>query len=146
MMKVPTYLHFTPGDIPPRLDGGAPFKAVLVIEDEVTPEWQTMISDWLVHSGCRYMMAWGRNGSDWDTSVDLANLRAFDFGEIPDDEFVMTTWHNDESLQETFWFSERVAFHPTLDLEQTYIIHISPNERAAELLLVFRAAQNETMN
>lgn len=34
-----------------------PFKAVVIIEDEVTNEWQNKISDWLVESGCKYMMA-----------------------------------------------------------------------------------------
>jgi hypothetical protein len=142
-MYEPTYLHLRPGDIPPRLENLAPFKAIVVVEDEVMPEWQAMVSEWLVRSGCRYMMAWGLRCSEWDDSVDLANLRGFDFGEVPEDEFVMTTWHETDSLHETFWFSERVAMHPSLNLEQTYVIHISPNERATDLLQIFRAAQND---
>jgi hypothetical protein len=142
-MHDPTYLHLQPGDIPPRLESLAPFKAVVVVEDEVTPQWQATVSEWLVHGGCRYMMAWGRKCSEWDDSVDLANLRLFNFEQIPDDEFVMTTWHENDSLHETFWFSERAAMHPSLNLERTYIIHISPNEREADLLRTFDAARKD---
>ncbi len=42
-METPRYLHLKPGDAPPRLEGVAPFKAVLVIDSEVTPEWQAQV-------------------------------------------------------------------------------------------------------
>ena len=143
-MEAPKYLHLKPGDNPPRLEGVAPFKAVVVIDSEVTPEWQAQVSDWLVRSGCRYMMAWGQKCSDWDSSVDEANLAMFDFGEISDDDFVITTWHENESLQDVFWFSERSANHPSLEIEATYIIHIAPVGNATELLETFRTAQEQT--
>ena len=141
-MNAARYLHLKPGDFPPRLEGVAPFKAVVVVDSEVTPEWRSQVSDWLVQSGCLYMMAWGQNCGEWDTSVDLANMAMFDYGEIPDDKFVMTTWHENESLQQTFWFSEMCAWDPYLELE-TYIVHIAPESRATELLITFRAVQEE---
>jgi hypothetical protein len=143
-MEAPKYLHLKPGEPPPPLEGVVPFKAVVVIDCEVTPEWQARISDWLVRSGCRYMMAWGQKCSDWDSSVDEANLAMFGFGEVPDDDFVMTTWHENEPLHDVFWFSERSAKHPSLELEGTYIIHIAPESNAVDLLNAFRAAQQET--
>jgi|SRR5579864_1674516 len=142
-MDTPTYLHLTPGKAPPRLKANSPFKAILVIEDDVTPEWQGVVSDWLVRGGCRYMMAWGRKCSEWDDSVEDANLRLFDYGEIPANDFVMTTWHERDSLQDTFLYSVRAAMHPSLDLEQTYIVHIAPNERSGELLRTFHDAQDK---
>src|SRR6476620_183021 len=108
-MNAPTYIHLIPGEALPLLEGASPFKAIVVVETEVAPDWQAQVSDWLIRSGCRYMMAWGENCSDWDTSVDQANLARFDYGEIPEDEFTMTTWHAKETLQETFWFSRRCA-------------------------------------
>jgi hypothetical protein len=143
-MEAPTYLHLKPGEAPPRLEGAAPFKAVIVIDCEVTPEWREQISDWLVRGGCRYMMAWGLKCGDWDSSVDEANLAMFDYGKIPDDDFVMTTWHANESLEETFWFSERTAMHPSLQIERTYIVHIALEARGPELLKTFHAAQEQT--
>jgi hypothetical protein len=116
---------------------------VLVIEDAVSDGWQALVSDWLVASGCLYMVAWGRDCSSWDDSVDYANLSHFDHGEIPDDAFVMTTWHTDESLSETFRFAGHWASHPTVDLGRTIIIHVSPERREADLLEAFQMAQGE---
>ena len=143
-MKAPRYLHLKRGDMPPQLGDVAPFKAAVVVESEVTPEWQEQVSQWLVRSGCRYMMAWGRKCGDWDTSVDLANLAAFGWGEIPGGDYVMTTWHENESLQEMFWYAERCALHPSLELERAYVVHIAPEARAAEILATYRAAQEDT--
>lgn len=142
-MNSPTYLHLQVNQPPPTLEVTRPFRAVLIIEAEVTPEWRALVSDWLVRGGCLYMMAWGRECSEWDDSVDHANLAVFDYNEIPDDSFVMTTWHDNDSMSETFWFCEHAALHPTVDLERTLIIHISPNERREELLRSFRTAQSE---
>lgn len=142
-MDVPTYLHLSPGDGLPQLESVGNFKAILVIEDDVTPEWQAKVSDWLVRNGCRYMMAWGRKCSEWDDSVGDANSRVFDYREIPDDKFVMTTWHDRDSLKDTFWYSAHAAVHPSLDLDETYIIHIAPIGRSEELLQLFREAQSK---
>jgi hypothetical protein len=80
------------------------------------------------------MMAWGKNCSSWDDSVDHANLEEFNYGEIPDDRFVMTTWHDDEPIQETFWLCRYGAFHPEKDLLSAQIIHISEASREKEML------------
>lgn len=142
-MEAPIYLHLKPGDTPPRLEGTAFYKAVLVIDCEVPPEWEAQVSDWLVRSGCRYMMAWGQRCGYWELSVDRADTARFAPGEISEDDIVLTTSHQNESLQETFWFSERCAMHPSRELERTYVVHIAPEGRATELLKTFRAAQEE---
>ena len=142
-MNSPVYVHMQPGSAPPRLTITGPFQAILVVEADVTAEWQDRVADWLIQSGCRYVMAWGRRCEEWHDSIDYSNLRAFDFGEIPDDDLVMTTWHAQEPLKDVFWFSEHAAAHPTLSLEMACIVHIAPTERSAELLEMFHGAQNE---
>lgn len=113
----------------------------MVIEDVVDKEWQNAISDWLVQSGCLYMIAWGLDCSRWDDSVDWANLAEFDYGEIPEDSFVMTTWHENEPLAEAFWFAGQCACHPTVELTHTLIVHIASQERENGLLSAYRQAQ-----
>lgn len=135
-----SYLHLPANQSPPSLVK-ALFKAVVVIEQAVSDAWQAQVSDWLVRSGCLYMMAWGDRCSDWDDSVDYANMSAFDGGDIPDDDFVMTTWHEREPLAEAFWFAENAAFHPTVDLDRTIIVHVAPHDRGAELLNLYREAR-----
>jgi len=139
-MENVTYLHLPSGQQPPLLKEAASFKVVVVIEQAVEAEWQSLVSDWLVESRCLYMMAWGIDCSSWDDSVDHANLSAFDFGEIPDDSFVMTTWHADEPLREAFWYAAHTACHPTVALDRTMIVDISAKARMTELLAAYQAA------
>ncbi len=138
-----TYLHLPAGREPPQLNGLSPFRALLVLDQGVTDEWQTQISDWLVRSGCLYMMAWGVACSSWDDSVDWASMSASDFEETPDDQFVMTTWHDEEPLSETLRFAAHAANHPTVPLRDILIIDITPDDREAELLEAYSTALND---
>ncbi|MBX3308692.1 MAG: hypothetical protein KF751_21815 [Nitrospira sp.] len=139
MPETVVYLHVHPGGAFPEVFPQAPFRAVVIAEAEVDPEWQSVLSKWLVRSGCLYMVAWGKSGSSWDDAVDNANLEEFEFGEIPEGKFVMTTWH-DESLSEAFGFAKNSAFHATVDLRSTMLVHISACNREEELLLEYANA------
>ena len=134
------YLRVEPDSALEPYEGGRPFRAIVVVEDVVEPAWQSTASNWLVNSGCVYMLAWGRECSSWDTSVDLANLQAFDYGDIPDDHFVMTTWHEHESLSEVFWFAKNCAFAATVEIVDTLLFHVSRRDRKQEYAQLFAAA------
>ena len=86
------------------------------------------------------MMAWGIDCSSWDTAVDLANIEKFDYQDIPAEEFIITTWHADEPLDEVFWFSKNLAYHALINLRNTLILHISTNNRENEILAAYAAA------
>ncbi len=118
----------------PILEGLDPFKCVVIVDEDVAEEWQESVSQWLVDSGCRYMMAWGKNCSSWDDSVDMVNMEQFNFGEIPEESFVMTTWHEKETLNEVFWFAKNTAHHEHHDLKNILLIHISNRGRENEIL------------
>lgn len=134
------YLRIRSGDLLSSLDRFSPFKAIVVVEDVVDQKWQAEASRWLADSGCLYMMAWGKNCSSWDDSVDLANLEQFGFDKIPDDDFVMTTWHDDEPLQEVIWFAKYSANHPTIELENVLFMHIGSSNREGEFEDMYRNA------
>lgn len=136
------YLHLPAGSEPPVIGQDGPFKAVVVIEQDVEQDWQTRISDWLVRNGCLYVMAWGRKATTWDDSVDWALLTLHAFGDIPDDKHVMTTWHDHESLADVFQYADDAAFHATVDLTATWIIDIHETERQALMLEDYSAAQD----
>ena len=86
------------------------------------------------------MVAWGENCSSWDDSVDMANLEQFEFKEIPEDRFVMTTWHSDEPLSEALWFAKHSAIHPTVALHHTLLLHISAENSEHELMGAYGVA------
>lgn len=119
------YLNLLPGSLLPDIAHLSPYRAVVIIEAQVRADWQWKVSDWLVASGCLYMMAWGPDCTTWDDSVDIANLEAFDYEDIPEDRDVWTTWHNDQSLSDVFDFCKRHARHPVVDLPRVVLVHIA---------------------
>ena len=130
------YLRLTEEGLLPALNVQAPYKCVVIIESAVSSQRQMEISRWLIRTGCMYMMAWGVGCSSWDDSVDLANLEPFDFNDIPDESFVMTTWHESDTLQEVFEFSR---LHVT-ELPQTLVLQINGVDRATELTEMAKSA------
>lgn len=134
------YRQLVPGTPLPTVCTSSPYRAVLVIDTKVTPEWQATVSDWLVLSGCLYMMAWGENCRSWDDSVDEANIRQFFPAQLPDDKLVMTTWHEQESLREVFWFAKNGAVHPTVHLDRTMLVHIGSHNKANKLQKIYASA------
>ena len=140
MTESTEYVQIEPGTTPPTIRASRPFRAVVIIESSVSPEWQSSISDWLVQSGCLYMMAWGENCGSWEDSVDRTNIEQFKPAEIPDGEFVMTTSHERKLMKEVFWFSKNNAFHPTVKLGRTVLVHISFRNKHDELLKAYADA------
>ena len=140
MIGDPKYLQLQPGSALPDIAAMSPFRAVVIVETSVVSEWQSLVSDWLVQSGCLYMMAWGINCSSWDDSVDAANNGQFNFGEIPENKFVMTTWHDKEPLADLLWFAKNSACHPSVDLDQILLLHISEKNSEDEVLRAYADA------
>ena len=134
------YIRLDPGGKIPERCERQPYRAVVVVESEISNDWRNSVSDWLVATGCLYMLAWGAKCSLWDDAVDWASLEEWDFGDIPPEHFVMTTWHENEELSETFWFAKACATHPEVPLERTVIVHISGQDRRRELLEEWRNA------
>lgn len=118
----------------PSLDHVGPFRAVILSETPIDEIWRSEVAVWLVRSGCLYMMAWGVECSEWDTAVDIANIDACGGGDIPDDKFVMTTWHADDSLEEVLWFAKNLAFHENIELAETLVIQVGGVSREDEIV------------
>jgi hypothetical protein len=140
MNDAPVYFHLEPGAPPPDVSALSPFRAVVVVDTAVTSTWQSQMSEWLVKSGCLYMMAWGKDCSSWDDAVDIANLEQFDYGSIPEDRSVMTTWHDEQPLSDALDFCKRHANHPTVNLRYTILLHIADRSDSARLLKAYAEA------
>jgi hypothetical protein len=127
----------------PDISNLRPYRAVVVIEKQVSQEWQNKISDWLVQTGCLFMMAWGIKCSTWDDSVDWALLDEFNFKEIPEESNIMTSWHEDESLEEVFSFAKKCVHDngsPDVVLKDTLILHIGDSNREDQFKEMFNDA------
>jgi len=138
-MKI-RYLRLSHGDHLPPADKFEPYKAVVIVEDRVEPDWQRVVSQWLAETGCLYMIAWGKDCGSWDDSVDMANLRQFEFGEIPNEHFIMTTWHEKETLREVMEFARLSAHHPNVELDRLLLLHIGGADRQGEFMALYNDA------
>ena len=134
------YLQLSPGKEPPSLEA-KPYRLIIVADEEVPDEWRNRVSSWIWSIGARYVIAWGCSCEEWHDSVDWANLEAFDFGKVPDEDHIMTTWHAKEKLAEVFWFGGTCAEHPDLELSETIILHISDTSHREEMLAHYFASQ-----
>lgn len=125
------YVNLREDQLLPEILDLRPYKAVVLIERPVSEAQRAAVSRDLCASGCLYMMAWGENCSAWDSSVDLENLKQFGFSDIPEGSFVMTTWHENESIDDVFWYAKNCAFHPTVELAETLIVHFGDSRNRA---------------
>jgi hypothetical protein len=138
------YVHLTPEGLLPVWTGRRPFNAVVVATCAVSADWQDQVSDWLVKSGCLYMLAWGVNCSVWDDTVDWATRKLYGPEDIPDEAFVITTWHTNETLEGVFWeaqFNGTWGYNDQM-LDFTLIIDITGDDRRAELIDLFRQSRD----
>ncbi|HSA96324.1 MAG TPA: hypothetical protein VLJ16_09745, partial [Acidobacteriota bacterium] len=76
---------------------------IYAVDENTTREEQEAISDQIVISGCRYAVCAGYKSSSWDDSIDMAYLKR-NGGDVHDENFVMTSWHDKESLEDIVFF------------------------------------------
>jgi hypothetical protein len=90
---------------------GAEFAALIYIADaNISIREQEVLSDQIVISGCRYAVCAGLNCSSWDNSIDMADIKR-NGGEVSDENLVMTTWHDNETLEDiAFFFLNNTSF------------------------------------
>jgi len=134
------YLQLRPHDALPDLKHLAPFMAVVVIDDDSDEMWRWDVARWLVDSGCRFMLAWGKEGASWNEAVEDAALEAANYEDVAPEQTVLTTAHEDEDLDEVFWFARHRASHPALRFSTAVILHVAARGRPDELLAQFADA------
>lgn len=85
--------------------GGLEFAMLLVVHDTtIRSEEQRHLSDQFVGQGCRYAVCAGHRCSSWDDSIDMAHLATDPNFEFRESTVVMTTWHEEESIEEVAEF------------------------------------------
>lgn len=134
------YIRIKEQEVLPSLEHLSPFKCLVIISESVSQTRQNEVSDWLVKSGCFVMCAWGNNCSSWDDSVDWANIEQFNYNPIPPESFVLTTWHENESLEEAMFFMKHSITHEVHKLEYVVILHISSENQEAEFCALYANA------
>ncbi len=136
--------RFAPNELPPASKVRAlpkrPFKAVAVIDGESNDQWRTSVCEWLANSGCVFFMAWGRDCKEWHDAMDDVSIER---RALAKRNYIVTTWHEDESLSEVFWFSKFCAFQENRPIYRTAIVHVSDSTAAENLLGLYEAVRSD---
>jgi hypothetical protein len=141
--KTLTYLHLPPNADLPALADIAPFQAILLLDaapDDIDELWRFDVCRWLVAAGCRYLLAWGTDCETWREGVEDAALEAADYEDVAPEQAVLTSAHEDEELDDVFWFARHRAAHPGLGLERVVIVHVAPHADRQRMLDAYDAA------
>jgi hypothetical protein len=84
---------------------GEEFAALIAVyENGVTNDSRNAISHALIEQGCRYGVCFGFECSLWDDAIDWAFIATDPDYSPPDERFVMTSWHEGESLEATIFY------------------------------------------
>ncbi len=121
---------FLPADIPISVPKEmTSFKCLILIEREVDADYRHEVSGALVKAGCLFALAWGLDCTLWDDSVDWAFLELYDYGEYPEEKFVMTSWHDEETLEEAVEFAKHCTKYSDVKLDDILVLDFGPQER-----------------
>ena len=132
---------FLPEDVPVSVPKGmTKFKCLILIERDVGEDYRCLVSKALVEAGCLYSLAWGIECSAWDDNVDWAFLEAYDFKASPEEKFVMTTWHENESLAETVAFAKHCTKYSEVKLEDFLVLVFAHQDRGDFIKKLYLAA------
>ncbi len=81
------------------------YVCILFVNDtDVSPGEQKTISSTLTNTRCKYAVCAGHECSTWDDSIDFASLEMYPNYEVPNDQDIMTSWHEKQSIQDIVWF------------------------------------------
>lgn len=118
------------------------YLCVILIERPVSESFRERTSNTLVRTGCRFMMAWGVDCSLWDDSVDYANIMQFFPAEIPESQFVMTTWHDKDTLEDVFFYAKHNMHSSFNDVkyDSLVVLDLGQDDRSDEIKEAFNAA------
>ena len=87
------------------------------------------------------MLAWGINATSWDDSVDIAFIKTDPDFNPPRDRHVMTTWHDNETIEDVIGFAIHNTNFDSHDFHDYLALMIGTNSETESELL--RAIHNQ---
>ncbi len=103
------------------------YVCILFVNDiEVLPDEQKSISSTLIKTGCKYAVCAGHECSSWDDSIEIASMERYPNFEVPDDQHIMATWHENESVDDIVWFGLNLTNFDTHEFKHYLILFVGP--------------------
>lgn len=80
---------------------GEEYVVLLVVNRrDISSDEQIQLSDKIVQTRCRYAVCFGHECSSWDDSIDMSYIETHSDFTPRDEDFVMTTWHENEEIED----------------------------------------------
>lgn len=130
------YIAITPDEPLPEIEK-VPTKALVIIGESTSLEWRKLASQWLVDLGCLTVSTWGFDCEAWHDQVDWQLLEEFEYSEIPESRFILSAWHDHDTIEDAMWFVAHSAFHPSEAMERTLIVDVTGTSREALIMAQF---------
>ena len=107
---------------------GQEFALLLVVADPaITDDDREAICKEIIRLGCRYAVCTGDECSRWHDFIDMAYVESDPEFSPPEERFVMTTWHEDEPLEDVVEFF-RVCTTSGYFMPQHYLVSLIGDE------------------
>lgn len=75
-------------------------------------EYKAQIAEQIIGSGCGYVVCGGVESMAWHDAMDESSIAAEISGELKEEETAVTTWHEDESIDDVAFFFALNTFLP----------------------------------
>ncbi len=122
-----SYIAIKPNELL-QFEAPAPiFKCGIISDFDTDNAFKNAITKRLYDLGCLYFCAWGHECEDWHDTIDWNILEKHDYNDIPDDQFCLTTWHDNQPLTDML-FCLKILSHTYLEgdiIEDALLIHIT---------------------
>ena len=106
---------------------GKSYVLLLHSDDPAIPaEVQSSLAHQIVATRCRYACCSGIACRSWDDAIDFAFIETDPDYKPPEERFVMTTWHERESLSDVVWFALNSTGFDDFVAERFLIVLLSP--------------------
>ncbi len=113
----------------------APYACLVYSTEYTTKEEMERVSNWIVSSGCRFAVCAGVECSQWHDAIDWAYISSDPNYSPPESRFVMTSWHEEESLEEVVWFWLMCTFCDDDIFENHLLLIIGESEGLKEEII-----------
>lgn len=119
------------------------FSCGIISEIDTSEEYKNSVTDYLYNMGCLYLCTWGNECADWHDAMDWSTLCKHDY-DVPDDEHCMTSWHENDPVEEMLFFLKVCAntYLESAEFEDTLILYVGNNPDKDNILKIYETVEN----
>lgn len=140
MTPAPVYLRWDGNSPLPSLTGLRAVSALVILDNELSPQQQTQLAAMLVEGGCVAVETWGIRCEEMHDAIDAeAWVRLGADGPY----VIMTTWHTDGTFLDAMFYFKFVSFNSDVDIVDHVIVDVTDRDRREQMLAAYHACSGD---